>query len=226
MAMATTASFGIAAAPSFEEKSFADYHLYTLSKPVTLNESSQKQVEFVPKVFNVTVDKYHEISISAGGYSQTGLKARNFVKFLNSQDNGLGIAFPKGTVRVFKEDDSDGSLEFIGEDSIDHTPKNENITITTGNAFDIVAEKTVKSRVSTDNQGGYSAESSIKVTNHKETSADIIVIFSNGYGDNLRITMENNASAPEKRSASEYRWRKVVSAGEVWEFSWKEDYFR
>lgn len=102
------------AAPSFEEKSFADYHLYTLSKPVTLNESSQKQVEFVPKVFNVSVEKYHEIGISAGGYAQSGLKAKNYVRFLNSQKNGLGIAFPKGTVRVFKEDNADGSLEFIG----------------------------------------------------------------------------------------------------------------
>lgn len=57
------------AAPSFSEKSFADYHLYTLSRPVTLNESSQKQVEFVPKVFNVPVNKYHEVRISAGGFN-------------------------------------------------------------------------------------------------------------------------------------------------------------
>lgn len=77
---------------------------------MTLNESSQKQVEFVPKVYNVTVDKYHEISISAGGGAQSNLRARNYVRFLNSQENGLGIAFPKGTVRVFKEDNADGSL--------------------------------------------------------------------------------------------------------------------
>lgn len=56
-------------APSFSEKSFADYHLYTLSRPVTLNESSQKQVEFVPKVFNVPVNKYHEVRVGAGGYN-------------------------------------------------------------------------------------------------------------------------------------------------------------
>lgn len=56
-------------ANSFSEKSFADYHLYTLSRLVTLNESSQKQVEFIPKVFNIPVDKYHEVRISAGGYN-------------------------------------------------------------------------------------------------------------------------------------------------------------
>lgn len=105
---------GGAAAPSFSEKSFADYHLYTLSRPVTLNESSQKQVEFVPKVFNVPVSKYHEVRVSAGGYNEDNVVAQNFVKFLNSQKNGLGIAFPKGTVRVFKQDKDDGSLEFIG----------------------------------------------------------------------------------------------------------------
>lgn len=213
-------------APAFEEKSFADYHMYTLSQPVTLNDSSQKQVEFIPKVYNVSVDKYHEISISAGGYAQTNLKAKNFVRFLNSQENGLGIAFPKGTVRVFKEDDTDKSLEFIGEDSINHTPRNENITISTGNAFDIVAEKNVKSRVSISNQGGYNAEVSIKVTNHKETESDIVVVFANSYADNLRITMINKAEEPEKKSASEYRWRKLLAPGEVWEFAWQEDYFR
>ena len=51
------------------------------------------------------------------------------------------MPLPKGTVRVFKEDSTDGSLEFIGEDSIDHTPKDENVTLTTGNAFDISADK-------------------------------------------------------------------------------------
>ena len=56
-------------APEFNEKSFADYHMYTLSQPVTLNESSQKQVEFIPKVYNVKVHKYHTVSINAGGYS-------------------------------------------------------------------------------------------------------------------------------------------------------------
>lgn len=103
-------------APSFSEKSFSDYHLYTLSRPVTLNESSQKQVEFIPKVFNITIDKYHEVEINAGGYNEDNIVAQNFVRFLNSKKNGLGIAFPKGTVRVFKEDAADASLEFLGED--------------------------------------------------------------------------------------------------------------
>ena len=64
-------------APSFSEKSFSDYHLYTLSEPVSLNDNSQKQVEFIPKVYNVDVRKYNLININGGGYSQTNLKAKN-----------------------------------------------------------------------------------------------------------------------------------------------------
>ena len=92
------------APPSFSEKSFADYHLYTLSEPVTLNEQSQKQVEFIPKVYDLPIRKYHEINIRAGGYSQNNLDASNKLNFLNDETNGLGIPFPKGIIRVFKED--------------------------------------------------------------------------------------------------------------------------
>lgn len=76
--------FGGSVAPSFSEKSFADYHLYTLSEPVTLNEASQKQVEFIPKVYGVSLRKYNLITISAGGYEQKDIKAASKVKFLNS----------------------------------------------------------------------------------------------------------------------------------------------
>ena len=86
------------------EKSFADYHLYTLSSAVTLNEQSQKQVEFVKKVYDIPVKKFYEIRINSNGYSETKLKAKNKLKFSNKEENGLGIPFPKGIIRVFKED--------------------------------------------------------------------------------------------------------------------------
>lgn len=91
----------------------------------------------------MTVRKYNLLTINSGGYAETDLKAGNRIEFRNSKTNKLGIALPKGTVRVFKTDSADGSLEFIGEDSINHTPKDENITIKTGNAFDITANKIV-----------------------------------------------------------------------------------
>lgn len=66
-----------APAPTFAEKSFSDYHMYTLSEPVTLNDKSQKQVQFVPTVYNTKVRKYNLVRINAGGYDQTGIKASN-----------------------------------------------------------------------------------------------------------------------------------------------------
>lgn len=91
-----------AAPPEFVEKSFADYHLYTLSVPVTLNESSQKQVEFVPRVFGVNIDKFNRISVSSGGYNQNNIQVESFVRFNNSKEQKLGIPLPKGVMRIFK----------------------------------------------------------------------------------------------------------------------------
>lgn len=118
-----TLAMATPSAPTFSEKSFSDFHMYTLSEVVTLNENSQKQVEFIPKVYAMAVRKYNYIQISAGGRSQSSLDAANKIQITNSKSNKLGLPLPKGTVRVFKEDKADGSLEFIGEDSIDHTPK-------------------------------------------------------------------------------------------------------
>lgn len=96
--------------PSFSEKSFSDFHLYTLSEPVTINDNSQKQVEFIPKVYNSKIRKYNKISISSGGYDQKDIKAQNKVELSNTKANKLGIPLPKGTVRVFKTDEADNSL--------------------------------------------------------------------------------------------------------------------
>jgi hypothetical protein len=211
------------AAPSFSEKSFSDYHMYTLSEPVTLNDNSQKQVEFIPKVYNVTVRKYNLITINGGGYSQTNLKASNKVEFRNNKQNGLGIPLPKGTVRVFKTDDSDGSLEFVGEDSIDHTPKDENITLNTGNAFDITANKYATNYQSFNNNGGYSATLNLTVTNHKDIPAEIVVELSS-YGDNLKFTWKTQGLDIEKVSATLVRIKRVFKADEKFTYEWNEDY--
>lgn len=107
---------------TFSEKSFADYHMYTLPRRVNINETSQKQIEFIPRTDAAKLSKYYVFNINAGGYEESSLKATNTIRLLNSELQGLGMPLPKGTVRVFKAD-SDGSLEFIGEDEIEHTPK-------------------------------------------------------------------------------------------------------
>jgi hypothetical protein len=210
--------------PSFSEKSFSDYHMYTLSEPVSLNDNSQKQVEFIPKVYNIAIRKYNLISISAGGYSQPNLKARNRIEFSNTKSNGLGIPLPKGTVRVFKTDDSDKSLEFVGEDSIDHTPKDENITLTTGNSFDITANK-YANRYQSFGNGSYSADLNITITNHKDIPAEIVTELST-YGDNLRIFWKTQDLNIEKVSATLIRIKRVFKPNEKFAYEWTEDYRR
>ena len=71
------------AAPSFSEQSFSDYHMYTLSETVTLNDNSQKQVQFIPTVYGANIRKYNLVSINTGGYNQQGIKASNKVQFNN-----------------------------------------------------------------------------------------------------------------------------------------------
>lgn len=114
------------------------------------------------------------------------LKATNKIELTNSEKNKLGIPLPKGTVRVFKADESDGSLQFIGEDSINHTPKDENITIKTGNAFDITANKVVSNLTSS--IGYYLANLNLTISNHKNIEAEIVVEISNSRGDNSKFT--------------------------------------
>lgn len=76
--------------------------------------------------------------------------------------------------------------------------------------------------MSTNNKGGYTADLSLVVRNHKNVAADVVIVFNNMYGDNLKMdTMEK----PAKVSAMEYKWRKTLQADEVWNLKWKEDYF-
>lgn len=136
----------------FEEKSFFEYHLYTLSRPTTVADNQIKQVELL-RGEGATVDKLLYYDGAKGfrfeggrsndpGYVPTGnTKVDVVLRFKNSQQNGLGIPLPKGKLRVYQRD-SDGALELIGEDSIDHTPKDEEVRVRMGESFDIVGERT------------------------------------------------------------------------------------
>ena len=140
------------------------------------------------------------------------------ISFKNSKENSLGIPLPKGIVRVFKEDLEDGSLEFIGEDNIDHTPKDELIKLGTGTAFDIVSNKVSSSKTS-NKDGSYSANLTLTISNKKDIAAEVVVKFNNYYGDNLKILMAGETKL-NKISSNEYRWSKILQANEVWNVSW------
>ncbi|MEE9218935.1 MAG: DUF4139 domain-containing protein [Acidobacteriota bacterium] len=164
--------------PQFAEKAFFEYHLYTLERPSTLNDRQQKQIELL-RAADFRVEKEFIIRGQPWYYARRHgetdrQKVAVTIRFENSEQNNLGMPLPKGTVRVYKKD-TDGSAQFIGEDTIDHTPKDETLRLRLGNAFDIVAERRqtdyriVKQCVS-------ETAFEIEIRNHKEERVVVQVI--------------------------------------------------
>jgi len=133
------------AAPTMSEESLFEYHLYTLDRPTTLKENQTKQVAML-SASNIPVSKEYRLQgqshYYSGSYGDLGqkLKIGVFVSFQNKESASLGKPLPKGIVRVYKNDTA-GKAQFIGEDRIDHTPKNEEIKLKLGDAFDVTASR-------------------------------------------------------------------------------------
>ena len=139
-------------APKVEAKKFDEFHMYALPLKTTLRDRETKQVEFVRSeqvqteklfIYNGTVGtRYYGGLNTNRSYGQNAQPdVAIYREFKNSEDNGLGVALPAGKTRFYRMD-SDGQLEFTGENVIDHTPKNETIRVYLGNAFDLVGERT------------------------------------------------------------------------------------
>jgi hypothetical protein len=147
MPMMARATMGMAmdAAPEMAEESLFDYHLYTLDRPTTLRENQSKQVAMLSAA-GVPVRKEYVLRGMAhyftGAYGDLGDRAEVgvFIGFDNKEGSSLGKPLPAGTMRVYKKD-SRGGPQFIGEDSIGHTPKNEEVRLKLGDAFDITAKR-------------------------------------------------------------------------------------
>jgi hypothetical protein len=163
----------------FREASFFEYHIYTLERKTTIKENQTKQIGLL-NASNVPLKKEFIYRGAAHYYrSRYGdaIKADKvgvFLEIQNKKENNLGMPFPKGIVRVYKED-HDKSLQFVGEDSIDHTPKDEKIRIKMGNAFDIAAtrKQMVWEKISKDT---YEIAFEISLRNHKAEDVTIKVV--------------------------------------------------
>ena len=166
------------APPMMEEEAFAEYHLYTLARRTTIKENQTKQVSLL-NGSNVAVEKHYEFRGDVNFYSGPiqAIRDQNadvFVTFQNREENGLGMPLPGGVMRVYQADQS-GMLQFSGEDRIRHTPKNEEVRLTLGKAFDVVGDRT---------QDDYKAlgpnmhESAftISVRNRKDTAIKVDVV--------------------------------------------------
>lgn len=175
------------AAAGFEEKAFFEFHLYTLGRRTALPDRSTKQLELFDAAKGVPARKillYHGAPEGwqyGGPYLErdagvaSNRKIDVYLEFRNDKARGLGIALPAGRVRVSKLDEADDSLEFIGEDSIDHTPKDELVRIKLGSAFDVVGERR-QVDFSVDTRGRVLEEAfEVVLRNHKAEAVEVIV---------------------------------------------------
>src|SRR5208337_2937840 len=133
-------------ATQFVQEPISEYHLYTLERRTNIQENETKQISLLDatgvsfdKIFEVDGQQYYYHNAQRPG-EPIKEPVQVHIKFKNSQENSLGIPLPAGTVRVY-QGDSKGRVQFIGEDRIDHTPKDETVSLHIGNAFDVVAER-------------------------------------------------------------------------------------
>jgi len=172
----------------FEEKSFFEYHLYTLPRKTDVLQNSSQQIALFPPVANFKVVKEMIFDFTGGmGVSSEPMMDRAFVfgaqgkpsvfvHFENKKDEGLGMPMPAGKVRVYKIDPADDTLEFIGEDLIAHTPRNETVRIKLGEAFDVVGERT-RTDFQLDSAAKRMSETfRIEVRNQKSTTQSVVVL--------------------------------------------------
>jgi hypothetical protein len=180
---AMRASEAAAPAPQMAQESLFEYHLYTLQRPTSIADNQTKQVALlssggVPVTKELLLqgsDYYYRSSVGNVGQK---LKVGVFVQFDNRESSRLGLPMPKGTVRVYKKD-SAGNAQFIGEDRIDHTPKNEKVRLKLGDAFDVTATKkqTDFKRREPTNQASYVYESAYEIVlkNAKKEAQTVVV---------------------------------------------------
>lgn len=184
-------AFAGAMAPQFEEKSFFEYHMYSMERPTTIRDNETKQLSLL-NASNAAASKeliydgrrdwwrswWYPGRTSfdpGGGYDTSDYHKVNVVlEVKNSKANHMGMPLPKGTVRVYKLDDQ-GSQQFIGEDSIDHTPRDEKIRMYIGDAFDVVGDykrtnyRTIADRV-------IEESFQVDIRNHKDAPVEVKAI--------------------------------------------------
>lgn len=190
------------------EKSFDEFHLYTLARATTLHDQETKQVEFVRST-GIRAQRlyvYDGAQVSQYGYynleqirqdqsygTQSNPKVWVMEEFKNAEANHLGIALPKGKLRFYRRD-TDGHLEFVGENVIDHTPKDETIRIFTGNSFDVVGERK-RTNYRVDSARNWMDESfEIRIRNHKKEAVTVRVVEHLYRWTNWKLTEQSHES--------------------------------
>ncbi len=207
-----------ARAPAFQEEAFFEYHLYTLDGTTTLANRETKQLELLSATDarvtrRLIVDAGGRYGWNqrrpGGGRGTNEISAAVVVEFENSEANNMGMPLPAGTVRLYKAD-RDGQLQFLGEDNIGHTPRNEELRLYVGDAFDVVATRRIvgNERIS-DRVSEQTVE--IEVRNRKEDAAEVTVVEP-VYGD---WTLRNQSHPHEAIDAYTIAFPLTIPAGET-----------
>lgn len=205
-------------------KSFDEYHMYNLERPTTLRDRETKQVEFV-RAENVRSKRVYVydgawIDPSRWGYMNyeqirqnreygTEKQPKIWVmrEFKNDAASGLGMALPKGRMRFYRQD-SDGQLEFTGENVIDHTPKDETVRVYTGDSFDLRGERRQVNFEANYDDDWLKESVEVKVRNHKKEAVEVVVVEHLYRGTNWEI--EKNSQAFEKKDAQTIEFKVTV----------------
>jgi hypothetical protein len=194
----------VAAAAPVTEKAFDEFHLYSLARAVTLRDRETKQVEFMratgvkaPVIYvydgaAMFGTFYGGMNRDPGYGTQSNKKVWVMREFRNSEENKLGLPLPKGRMRFYRRDDVDGRIEFTGENNLDHTAKNELIRVKTGDAFDVVGERT-RTNFQGQNRQDYAEEDfEIKVRNRKAEPIQVRVVEHLYRWSNWSITQKSD----------------------------------
>ena len=194
---------------SFKEKSFSEYHIYDLQRKTTIKDNQTKQISFLEAI-GTKIEKEYVVP----GNQNYSYRRRStdiikrpvnaYIKLKNSKDNNLGMPLPAGTLRVYKNDESDSSLQFIGEDRIDHTPKNETVKIKIGESFDIVAE-TIHVDYKKISKNVIESEWEVKLRNHKANGVNVTIIEPKIHRENWEIISSSHPY--ENVDAFTYKFR-------------------
>jgi len=218
-------------APSVEERDFFEYHLYEVQRPVTVKDRQTKQIEFVGATA-VPVEKFFVYDGARGvsfwgwlntdqGYgAQAGNKKVQVMLEFSTGEDGVDAELPRGSVRVYKED-VDGAHLLIGEDSIDHTPREEEVRLYVGDAFDIVGERT---QTDFRKPGTRTIEESYSITlrNHKAEDVEVRVVEHMFRWSEWEILSESADHV--KLDAQTAEWRLEVPADEEVEMTYTVRY--
>lgn len=198
-----------------EEREFFEYHMYSLPGRIDLPQNSTTQVSLFPSVSGAKVHKELIVDAMRGYGSPASLNtdphsdtvnahATVAVVFRNDKESNLGMPLPAGKVRVFQMDQADSALEFIGEDVLDHTPRNESVRVNLGEAFDVVATRKVTDFAVDTGRKTMSETISVEVRNQKEAAQSVLVREHLWRGLTAKVSQESALS--QRLDASTVQW--------------------